>query len=130
MNKVLYDLRQDEQLLRDIEEASLHTDRGLKLTHGVVGSEQWWKAIETGEIPMYRITGTIVEISRGPMGDWPVIHVRSDSDGNISSWSTGTLLPESFLGRPIVIEYVEQEAKKPPFPDYRDQLPIRIMIPE
>ncbi|MBL6707631.1 MAG: hypothetical protein ISQ06_16090 [Planctomycetaceae bacterium] len=124
---VLYDLRSDHDLIRDIRDASLNTELGLKITHGLVGSDEWWDAIERGDIPLQRIDGVVVGTTRGPMGDWPLMKVRSDS-GRTTNWPLNGVSTADLIGRAVVVEYVEQEAKKPPFPDYRNELLLRFIV--
>lgn len=58
------DLLQDPQLVKDTQALTLNAEKPLlelKGTHGLFGSEQWWRNVETGCLPLKTVTGTIEE---------------------------------------------------------------------
>ena len=67
--KVVYtlsaELKADPGYVRDVQALSLDNDRplmGLKPTHGLFGSVEWWESIKSGCIRTAHITGTIREL--------------------------------------------------------------------
>jgi hypothetical protein len=66
-----YTLQNDPDLKR-MQEASIATDDiGLKVTHGVVGSESWWKQIESGVLQVETVKGSVTKFWPGHFGDYP-----------------------------------------------------------
>lgn len=67
--KVVYtlaeELRCDPSYMREVQAASLDHDRplmGLKATHGLFGTEEWWESIRSGRIRTVHVSGTIREL--------------------------------------------------------------------
>ena len=66
--KTIYSLREDRDYVAKVQAASLSPKPfGLKATDGLFGSEQWWHNIESGVIPLIRVTGTITRLLRTGM---------------------------------------------------------------
>ena len=64
--KTVYYLRDDLDYVAKVQTASLSPKPfGLKVTHGLFGSEEWWRSIETGVVPVIRYAGTIAHVSHG-----------------------------------------------------------------
>lgn len=66
--KTVYSLREDCEYIAKVQAASLNPKPfGLKTTDGLFGTEQWWHNVETGVIPLIRLTGTITRLLRAGM---------------------------------------------------------------
>jgi hypothetical protein len=52
----------------------------------LVGTPEWWRAIEDGRLPASEIQGTISNVYWGSMGDWPEFEVLA-ADGSKSRWT-------------------------------------------
>ena len=66
--KTIYNLREDRGRIAKAQAASLSSKPfGLKATHGLFGSEEWWHNLETGVIPLIRRTGNITRLFRAGM---------------------------------------------------------------
>lgn len=62
---IVYSLREDRQQVADTQAASLSPKPfGVKQTHGLFGSEEWWRKIEAGVIPLVRLRGRITWLFR------------------------------------------------------------------
>jgi hypothetical protein len=83
---IVYQLREDKQNIEAVQRATQTTRKfGIMRTDGLFGSEQWWHNIETGKLPIHKITGAIVQIYMGGMRDTPEFVLRSDT-GEESTW--------------------------------------------
>lgn len=59
------ELKGDPAYVRDVQSLSLDNDRpltGLKPTHGLFGSDEWWESINSGRIRTVHVKGTIREL--------------------------------------------------------------------
>ncbi|SFR86738.1 hypothetical protein SAMN05216570_0132 [Dyella sp. OK004] len=87
---------------------------GLKITHGLLGSEEWWDNIWNKELPTQVLQGTIAQFWTGRAGDFPEVEVI-DADGEHSRWllqiETSVAQCELKVGSAIEISYVNQEFK-------------------
>lgn len=124
---VLYDFRKDSNRIRALQDATLNTEYGLKATHGLVGSSEWWQAIDQGELALERFVGEVVQETNGPMGDWPSLIIR-DCHGRTKTTTLHISPPSGLVGKKLILEYVEQQAKRPPFDGYKNELIIRLLI--
>ncbi|MEQ1842040.1 MAG: hypothetical protein ABL994_16670, partial [Verrucomicrobiales bacterium] len=82
--KTVYDLRLNKRYIADVQNASLNRpDCGLKITHGLYGSEEWFAHIGSGTLPLIRLRGTITRTYMASMDDWPEFEMREE-DGTLS----------------------------------------------
>jgi hypothetical protein len=114
----IYELAQDEQQIADIQKATLTTeDYGLEPTHGLFGSDEWWKQIADGRLPMETLRGRILRVYMGSMGDWPVFEMAIEG-GAIEQFyryqtpADGSQDAFYVFGRNIEIDAVWQEARR------------------
>jgi hypothetical protein len=114
--KTVYSLRSDPGLA-GMQTASREGGTiGLRQTHGLVGSEEWWTHIEEGTLSISTTAGTVIHFFPGHHGDWPEIEMR-EPDGTSSNW--GCLVPAEeaeqyfVLGAKVEFDYVQQELKVP-----------------
>lgn len=114
--KAVYSLRNDPGLA-GMQSASRECGEiGLKQTHGLVGSDEWWRHIEEGSLSISTTAGTVIHFFPGHHGDWPEIEVR-EPDGSSSNW--GCLIPATeaehyfVLGAKVEFDHVQQELKVP-----------------
>ncbi|MBE1161769.1 hypothetical protein [Dyella acidiphila] len=114
---VIYDLRDDRWRIEQVQRASLSKKPvGLKITHGLVATEEWWENIKQDRLPTHVVEGNINQLWIGRTGDYPEVEI-ADANGFCSRW----LLPiersvaqrDLKIGRAIEILYVQQELKKP-----------------
>jgi hypothetical protein len=114
--KTIYALDNDPDLPR-MQEASLASSPiGLRKTHGLVGTAEWWQHVEAGSLPVTTTSGAVIHFSPGHHGDWPEFEMREDN-GASSNW--GCMVPESNaaihfqLGNRVEVDHVQQELKSP-----------------
>jgi hypothetical protein len=114
--KTIYSLRTDPALASMQSASRGGTRVGLKDSHGLVGSDEWWKQIEEGSTPVTTTSGTVIHFWPGHHGDWPEFELR-EPDGTSSNW--GCLIPAPdaahhfALGAKVEIDHVRQELKVP-----------------
>ena len=75
--KTVYRLADDANKVGLIQKATLTTrDYGIRQTHGLFGSPEWWRKIESGELVKHTISGRISSVYMAGMRDWPEFRVR------------------------------------------------------
>ena len=113
--KTIYSLRTDPGLAEMQATSQAEGLVGLKQTHGLAGSPEWWQRVESGALPTSTTSGTVIHFWPGHHGDWPEIELR-EQDGTSSNW--GCLVPASeasrafTLGAALEIDHVQQELKQ------------------
>ena len=113
----VYLLSKDRKTIEAIQNATLHTEEyGIAMDHGLFGSEDWWGAIERGDLPVHTVRGTISALLMESMNDWPTFRILTQ-DGSITESITRESLPARFtlyeVGRRVVWKYVETRHKRP-----------------
>ena len=110
----IYDLKFDPELLK-MQEGSLNSSTiGLRNTHGLIGSAEWWQHIHDGDLPIETVAGTVIHFSPGHHGDWPEFEMRGD-DGESFNW--GCMVPSAIattyfqLGNRVAGDFVCQQLK-------------------
>jgi hypothetical protein len=114
--KTVYSLRSDPDLA-SMQTASRESGNiGLRQTHGLVGSPEWWAHMEEGSLSISTTTGTVIHFFPGHHGDWPEIEIR-ESDGTSSDWGCRVPANEAVhyfvLGAKVEFDHVQQELKVP-----------------
>jgi hypothetical protein len=83
----IYSFEQDQTRIDAMRKASLSaTDFGVSSLPALVGTPEWWRAIQDGSLSRMIVSGTISRVYWGSMGDWPECEVTSD-DGSKSTWT-------------------------------------------
>lgn len=119
----VYDLREDHELIMAVQRATLTTqDAGLVPEHGLFGSEEWWRAIGDGRIPVHEVKGVIASIYLSGHNDYPEFEI--DDGRGRTSWTRMTSggepgRPERSrkealyeAGRSVRLRYVEQQFRR------------------
>jgi len=112
---LVYDFEKDKERIKDIQDATLNTiDFGLQIEHGLVGSDEWWLAIDKGLFSKIVIEGTISRVFMSGHNDYPEFELLT-KDGR-SNWSrmANTASEDDLYvgGRKARITYIEQKFKK------------------
>lgn len=116
--KTIYDLRSDSERIAHMQSASLDEGlAGLRATHGLVGSTEWWKQIHNGTLQQHSVQGVVSGFWPGQGGSGPAEFELEHSDGTKSKWLCD-LEPEvakrSFrIGCNALVRFVVQELKSP-----------------
>lgn len=122
-----YDLAEDVETIQLVQRATLNTrEFGLEPEIALYGSEEWWRAVNDGRIPMYVVNGVISRVYMTGHGDWPEFEVDDGNEG--SRW---TRVGEQSLyepGRKVKIEYVLQKRRTKVLGDPQQKEVLRIFI--
>jgi hypothetical protein len=114
--KTVYRLSENVRHIQAVQAATLNSpDYGLKQTHGLFGSDEWWTNIECGALSVIKISGVISKVCMGSQGDWPMFEIVDDS-GIQTSWTrevNSRELDEYYrVGFKVEFDYVVQLFKK------------------
>jgi hypothetical protein len=114
----IYQLRDDAEATASMQRGSLDTGPiGLRITHGLIGSAEWWHAIEVGALPVETVVGTVSGFWPGQYRTGPAEFEIVESGGRKSHWMCG-LEPipaeQAYrVGRLVRVQYVHQRRKTP-----------------
>ena len=111
----IYQLKKDKRQISSIQKITLKdSDFALQQIHGLFGSEEWWRQIADGRLPLYTHGGTITRIDKLCMGNGAEFEMAS-SDGTKESFfcecNTPAQCDEYQVGRFVEIDYVWQKYK-------------------
>ncbi len=115
---IIYELARDEKQIAAVQKATLTTEEyGLEPTHGLFGSDEWWKQIADGRLPVVMLKGTISRVYMGSMGDWPEFEIAIEGGSNeqFTRYQTppdGSKEAFYVVGRRIELDTVWQEARR------------------
>ena len=124
---VLYDLRRDPIKLSQIRSASLSSGPfGLTTMHGIVGSPDWWAAVEIGQIKIETFVGVVRRVDGGPMGDSAI--ARIEGGGETKSWAIWEGFDPGLVGRMVEIRYANVPPRNPPDPGFVVDLILQIKM--
>lgn len=116
--ETVYRLRERIAEISQMQEASLsHPFLGLKATHGLIGTEEWWNNIAAGALPLHSVRGVVRGLWLGMYHSEPGSYLLELVDKTYFSGMTGLDADESAskftLGRYVEVDYVIQELKYP-----------------
>ena len=104
---VVYDLREDGEHVRHMQEASLDDGPHGLAVDPLVGSPEWWHQIADGSRPTTTYEGVVARAYWASMADWPEFSVRTD-DGSEQSFTRegdGRRLAEGLRVRVDVVHH-------------------------
>ena len=111
----IYRLKDDTKHISDVQIATLSRKyNGIKQTHGLFGSPDWWTNIEKGLLRSYTLRGIISSVYMASMNDWPEFEITTN-DEKKERFTRETTPPaldsEYMVGRKVEIDYVWQQHK-------------------
>jgi hypothetical protein len=107
----IYRLRDDTKRVQNIQKATLERPGyGVLPDPALLGSAEWWRAIEEGTLPVHSAEGTISSVLWGSMGDWPVFRMTVAS-GEILQWTRMGDITRYVEGLEVQVTYVVQRHK-------------------
>jgi hypothetical protein len=114
--KTIYRLKDDRERIRQLQKASTDDGRtGLKKEKYLIGTEDWWRAISSGTIPVIRLSGRVCGYWPGQWGGGPASFRMQTSDGTtfsehcyVEPEEAKILFP---IGGAVTVEYVVQKLK-------------------
>jgi hypothetical protein len=122
----IYRLQDATDKIQRMQAASTGSGQvGMKITHGLVGTSDWWSNIENGTLPLCTVVGTVSDLYLGQFDDGPAEFKMILADGTSSSWlcEVEPLMAKVIfkVGSKAEVDYVVQELKHPwretPFTD-------------
>jgi hypothetical protein len=130
--KCTYELRRDAEGIARMQQASQQNPFSLKITHGLIGSAEWWSAIQSGLLALHRLEGVVSGFWPGQGRAGPAEFQLRASTGVTSNWPC-EMAPleaeqEFALGRHVTVEYVVQELKVALNGQVETQLPLSIWL--
>jgi hypothetical protein len=128
----VYRLRDDTKRIQSIQTATLETaGYGLVPQPALLGSSQWWQAIDEGRLPLQIARGTITRVFWSSMGDWPSFELTTSS-GDVLGWTRDGDITKYVEGLEVQVTYVVQRHKPsaPILSDKRADIVIEIMVEE
>lgn len=105
----VYDFASDERMIAAMQAASLGpSDFGVATKPAVVGTPEWWLAIEQGRLPKHVLEGKIAAVYWASMGDWPEFELvapggvssRWTREGDVSRYVEGLRVRVSWTLHP------------------------------
>lgn len=124
---VVYDLRRDHTLLEQIRNASLSSGNlGASMENGIVGSAEWWAAVDSGKVLIEPFTGTILRVDCGPMGDSAIIRIQGEEE--LKSWMAWEGFEDSLVGKQVDIRYARVPPKRPIRPGFVINLLVQVRV--
>jgi hypothetical protein len=112
----VYSLRDDKASIESMQRGSQSDGpRGLRMTHGLVGSDQWWASQSDGTLPVAHLEGVISSFWPGQWGDGPAEFALRLENGDVSQWLCEIEPKQAALlfqiGRLAAVTFVKQELK-------------------
>src|SRR4030095_7184351 len=92
MLQTIYNLKDDKQKIAQTQRVSIDKSLpfGLKIENNLLfGSDEWFAAVENGEIKNHRITGKISKVYMSGHNDWPEFEIENE-EGKTSWTREGT----------------------------------------
>jgi hypothetical protein len=130
--RVVYDIRHDSVGLELKRNASLSDGPGgVELNHGLVGSPEWWLAIESGQIKLEAFVGTIRAVAGGIMGDTLNVHIEGADEKQ--RWVAWRGFDPTLHGKRVCTRYVRMLPKTPlaSRPDFMIRVLLQVeLIPD
>jgi hypothetical protein len=128
-----YSLRDDLASIRAMQRASLSEDAvGLRVTHSLIGSNDWWSEIEKGKLTLHSIHGRVHRFWLGQHGDGPAEFELREKSGATSSWMC-EIEPKAAkdvfrIGREVEVQFVIQELKMALGDSYESKITVAILL--
>lgn len=116
--KTVYHLRDRNDYIAQVQAASLSPKPfGLKVTHGLFGSVEWWRNIETGLIPVIRYSGIITRLFRAGVHNESERFEMVTQDGQSFEYDCISIDRRDRklyrIGARVELSFVSQELKQP-----------------
>jgi hypothetical protein len=115
--RTIYELRSDFALDSMQRASSGPGPLGLRDSHGLIGSSEWWANIERGALRVHELRGIVSGFWPGQWGDGPAEFELRTPDGSTARWLCNEEPRKAALtfriGRAVEVRYVVQERKTP-----------------
>lgn len=110
----LYDLAEDVARVQQMQKVALDesTDMGLSVRPALVGSNDWRRRVDAGELPSQTLRGRISRVFWTGHGDYPEFEITEES-GEKSSWTREGDISRYVEGLAVELRYVLHPWKVP-----------------
>lgn len=113
----VYELAEDTELVAAYRKATEGGEYGFIPQVAVFGTDEWWRAVESGEIPTQELSG-------------PIAHPRAEGDcvafqlkGGLDLWTPRGAVADFRDGATARIEFVEQKLRQEQFGRFGAAIP-------
>lgn len=109
-----YRFENDKEGIKRLQEVSADpkSDYGLKIENGLlVGTNEWFKATENGQIKKKIIKGRISKVYMSGHNDWPEFEIEHNEEK--STWTRDGIDKLYVIGKQVELTYVMQKYKRP-----------------
>jgi hypothetical protein len=108
--ELVYDLAADPDRIEASQHNTLTTDGGLAPEPALLGSEEWWAAIDRGDLPTHRVDDEITRVYWASMNDWPEFEV---GHGSKKAWTRMGDSTRYVPGLRVRLDYVVMRFRSP-----------------
>jgi hypothetical protein len=108
----IYDLRDQHELIAQMQETSLTRDDLGLAANPLVGSDEWWSIVEAGGLGHRIIEGEVTRSYWGGMADWPEFELTDDA-GDRTTWTREGDARRYVEGLRARVEFVEHPWENP-----------------
>lgn len=131
--KTIYSLEHDTDAIASMQRASLEAGPfGLRITHGHIGSREWWSQVGSGALRLHLAKGTISGFWPGQWGDGPATFELQTKDDQRSMWlcriDSYEAKEEFYIGRDVEVAFVVQQHKSALVGSSSDETNITVSI--
>ncbi|MGA2605316.1 MAG: hypothetical protein ABSG14_13915 [Verrucomicrobiia bacterium] len=126
--RVVYDIRRDAEGLKLKQEASLASGwGGLEITHGLIGTPEWWSAVEAGKFKVETFVGVLRSAAAGD-----VLHVHIEGESGAQRWMAWRGFDRALDGKKVRTVYVRMAPRHPltTQPDFRARVLLQVEMVE
>ena len=110
--RVSYDIRRELVGMELMRKASLSDGSwGVELNYGLIGSPDWWLAIESGRLKLETFVGTVRMVDGGMMGDTLMVHIEGTDEAQ--KWVAWRGFEPKLNGKKVCTSYVHMLPKQP-----------------
>ena len=96
------------------------------MDNGIVGSAEWWSAVDSRKVQIETFIGTILCVDGGPMGDSAIVRIQGESE--IKSWLAWEGFDDSLIGQRVDIRYARVPPKVFFKPDFQIDVLLQVRI--
>ncbi len=126
--RVVYDIRRDVEGLKLKQEASLKGGwGGLETTHWLIGTPEWWAAVEAGKFKVETFDGVVRSAAAGNR-----LHVHVEGTNGAQRWMAWRGFDRALEGKRVRTVYVRMSPVHPlaTQPDFRARVLLQVELVE
>ena len=125
---VVYYIRRDSEGLKLKHEASVAGGwGGLEITHGLIGTPEWWSAVEAGKFKVETFDGVVRSAAAGNQ-----LHVHIEGEQGAQRWMAWRGFDRALEGKKVRTVYVRMAPVHPltTQPDFRARVLLQVELVE